>query len=145
MSKTRAKTPVWYWILAVIGLMWFAMGAFDYIATQYRFDFYIAEYTEEQLAYFYGFPAWYVAIWAISVWGAVAGAVLLLMRKKAASLMFLISLISFIIAAIYSYGFTNAMEMMGGIGTVIFSAVIFLSILGYFWLARSASASGILR
>ena len=145
MSKTRAKTPVWYWILAVIGLMWFAMGAFDYIATQYRFDFYIAEYTEEQLAYFYGFPAWYVAIWAISVWGAVAGAVLLLMRKKASSLMFLISLISFIIAAIYSYGFTNAMEMMGGIGTVIFSAVIFLSILGYFWLARSASASGILR
>jgi len=145
MSKTRAKTPVWYWILAVIGLMWFAMGAFDYIATQYRFDFYIAEYTEEQLAYFYGFPAWYVAIWAISVWGAVAGAVLLLMRKKASSLMFLISLISFVIGAIYSYGFTNAMEMMGGIGTVIFSAVIFLSILGYFWLARSASASGILR
>jgi len=145
MSDTHAKTPVWFWILSVIGLLWFAMGAFDYSATQYRFDFYIAEYTEEQLAYFYGFPAWYVAIWAISVWGAVAGAVLLLMRKKASSLMFLISLISFIIAAIYSYGFTNAMEMMGGIGTVIFSAVIFLSILGYFWLARSASASGILR
>lgn len=59
--------------------------------------------------------------------------------------MFLISLISFVIGAIYSYGFTNAMEIMGGIGPVIFSAVIFLSILGYFWLARTASANGILR
>lgn len=145
MSATREKTPVWFWILSVIGLLWFAMGAFDYSATQLRLDFYMSAFTEEQLAYFYGFPAWYEATWAISVWGAVAGAVLLLMRKKAASLMFLISLISFVIGAIYSYGFTNAMEMMGGIGSVIFSAVIFLSILGYFWLARSASASGILR
>ncbi|MBI1237536.1 MAG: hypothetical protein GC188_12710 [Alphaproteobacteria bacterium] len=144
MSDTRTKTPVWFWILSVIGLLWFAMGAFDYSATQLRLDFYMSAFTEEQLAYFYGFPAWYVATWAISVWGAVAGAVLLLMRKKAASLLFLISLISFVIGAIYSYGFTNAMEMMGGIGSVIFSGVIFLSILGFFWLARSASAGGIL-
>jgi hypothetical protein len=145
MPDAHEKAPIWFWILAVIGLLWFAMGAFDYSATQLQLDFYMSAFTEEQLAYFYGIPAWYVATWAISVWGAVAGAVLLLMRKKAASLMFLISLISFVIGAIYSYGFTNAMEIMGGIGPVIFSAVIFLSILGYFWLARSASASGILR
>ncbi|WP_109259264.1 hypothetical protein [Hyphobacterium indicum] len=145
MPDAHEKAPIWFWILAVIGLLWFAMGAFDYSATQLRLDFYMSAFTEEQLAYFYGFPAWYVATWAISVWGAVAGAVLLLMRKKAASLMFLISLISFVIGAIYSYGFTNAMEIMGGIGPVIFSAVIFLSILGYFWLARTASANGILR
>lgn len=145
MPDAHEKAPIWFWILAVIGLLWFAMGAFDYSATQLQLDFYMSAFTEEQLAHFYGFPAWYVATWAISVWGAVAGAVLLLMRKKAASLMFLISLVSFVIGAIYSYGFTNAMEIMGGIGPVIFSAVIFLSILGYFWLARTASANGILR
>lgn len=33
MTASQAKTPVWYWILAVIGLLWFAMGAFDYAAT----------------------------------------------------------------------------------------------------------------
>lgn len=144
MTEIHTKTPVWYWILAVIGLLWFAMGAFDYIATQYRFDFYIAERTEEQLAYFYGFPAWYVAIWALSVFTAFIGALLLLLRNKLASLFFFISLISYIIASIYSFGFTHAAAIMG-MGGVIFSAVIFLSIFGFFWLARTASAKGILK
>tara|TARA_R110002073_G_scaffold19336_12_gene70748 strand:- start:18891 stop:19325 length:435 start_codon:yes stop_codon:yes gene_type:complete len=144
MSVETRKTPIWFWILAVIGLLWFGMGAFDYIATQYRLDWYMAEYTEDQLAYYYGFPAWYVATWAISVFGSFIGAVLLLMRRKLASVAFLISLFSFVIAAIYSYGFSAAFEMMGAFGA-IFSVVIFLSILGYFWLARSASSRGILK
>lgn len=144
MSDTQVKTPVWFWILAVFGLLWFAMGAFDYSATQLRLDFYMSSFTEEQLAYFYGFPTWYVATWAISVWTSFVGALLLLMRMKWASLMFLISLISYVISAIYSFGFTDAFAMMG-VGGVIFSAVIFLSILGFFWLARSSSSSGILK
>ncbi|MEE2526909.1 hypothetical protein V0U79_11050 [Hyphobacterium sp. HN65] len=145
MFETQAKTPVWFWIVGVIGLLWFSMGAFDYVATQYRLDFYMSEFTPEQLEFFYGFPAWYKAIWAISVWTAVIGSVLLLIRNKLASLMFFISLISFIVSAIYSYGFTNAMEMMGGIGSIIFSIVIFLSVLAFFWLARWAAGKGILR
>lgn len=144
MSDTRAKTPVWFWILAVIGLLWFAMGAFDYSATQLRLDFYMASFTEEQLAYFYGFPSWYVAVWALSVWSSFIGAVLLILRMKMAATLFLLSLVTYIAAAIYSFGFTEAIAMMG-MGGVIFSVIIFLSILGYFWLARSASASGILK
>ena len=144
MSATHVKTPVWYWILAIIGLLWFAMGAFDYTATQYRLDFYMASFSEEQLAYFYGFPAWYVATWALSVWTSFIGAVLFILRMKLAATAFLVSLVTYIVAAIYSFGFTEAIAMMG-MGGVIFSAVIFLSILGYFWLARSASSNGILK
>lgn len=105
----------------------------------------MSNFTEEQLAYFYGFPSWYVATWAISVWGSFIGAILLLLRMKLASLLFLVSLISFIVGAIYSFGFTNGVEIMGGFGAVIFSAVIFVSILAYFWLARWASQRGILK
>lgn len=145
MTFSQAKTPVWYWILAVIGVLWFAMGAWDYSATQLRIDWYISNFTEEQQAYFYSFPAWYVATWAISVWGSFIGAILLLMRMKLASLLFLVSLISFIVGAIYSFGFTNGIEIMGGMAAIIFSIVIFLSVLGYFWLARWASQRGILK
>lgn len=145
MQLSQPKTPVWFWILGVVGLLWFAMGAFDYAATQLRLDFYMSSFTEEQLTYFYGFPAWYKATWAISVWGCFVGAILMLMRNKLASLAFFISLISFIIGAIYSFGFTNGMEIMGGLGALIFSIVIFLSILLFFWVARWASQKGILR
>jgi hypothetical protein len=144
MSDSHVKTPIWFWILAVIGLLWFAMGAWDYSATQLRFEWYLASFTEEQIAYFYSFPTWYVAVWALSVWGAFIGAVLLLLRMKLASLAFLISLITYIIGAIYSFGFTEWYAMMGMFG-LVFSIIIFLSLLGFFWMARSASSSGILR
>ena len=37
------------------------LGAFDYLATQLQFEPYMSQFTEEQLSYFYGFPAWAVA------------------------------------------------------------------------------------
>jgi hypothetical protein len=144
MSDSHVKTPVWFWILAIIGLLWFAMGAWDYSATQLRFEWYLASFTEEQIAYFYSFPTWYVAVWALSVWASFIGAVLLILRMKLASLAFLISLITYIIGAIYSFGFTEWYAMMGMFG-LVFSIVIFLSLLGFFWMARSASSSGILK
>jgi len=59
-------------------------------------------------------------------------------------LLFLVSIVCFVGSAIYSFGFTPAIEMMGIFG-VIFSAVIFLSLLGFFWMARWASSAGILK
>ncbi|WP_421790026.1 hypothetical protein [Hyphobacterium sp.] len=145
MQLSQTKTPFWYWILAVIGVLWFAGGAFDYTATKLQLDFYMSSFTEEQLAYFYGFPTWFVALWAISVWSAFVGAILLLLRMKLASLLFLISLVTYVISAIYSIGFTNGMEVMGGAGALIFSAAIVISLLVFFWLARWASLRGILK
>jgi len=56
MSDSHVKTPIWFWILAVIAVLWNAMGAWDYSATQLRLEWYLSGFTEEQLAYFYGFP-----------------------------------------------------------------------------------------
>jgi len=144
MSDTQVKTPVWFWILAVIAVLWNAMGAWDYSATQLRLEWYLSGFTEEQLAYFFGFPAWYEALWATAVWTAFLGSIALLLRRKFASILFLVSIICFIASAIYSFGFTPAIEMMG-IGGAIFSAIIFLSLLGFFWMARWASSAGIMK
>lgn len=145
MQLSQVKTPVWFWILAVIAVLWNAMGAWDYVATQFRFEPYLSEFTEEQLAFFFGFPVWYQAVWAIAVWSAFSASILMLLRRKLSAQLFLISIISFIVSAIYIYGFTNGLEIMGGPGPLIFSAVIFLSLLGFFWLARWAGQKGILR
>lgn len=145
MQLSQPKTPVWYWILAVIAVLWNAIGAFDYAATKLRLDFYMSAFTPEQLEFFYGFPAWYSAVWAIAVWTAFIGSLMLVFRMKLAALTFLISIVSFIVSAIYIYGFTNGLEIMGGFGALIFSGVIFVSLLVFFWLARWASLRGILK
>ena len=49
--------------------------------SQLRLESYMSQFTPEQLAYFYGFPAWAVAAWAIAVWSALLGSLCLLLRK----------------------------------------------------------------
>ena len=52
MNQTTVKTPVHLWIVGALSLIWNAVGAFDYAATQYRIESYMSQFTAEQLEYF---------------------------------------------------------------------------------------------
>ena len=77
-------TPKHLWVVGVLALLWNCMGAFDYVMTESRNASYLRGFTRQQLDYFFGFPAWVIACWAIAVWGGVAGSLLLLLRKRLA-------------------------------------------------------------
>jgi hypothetical protein len=119
------RIPVHLWIVGVVALLWNAMGAFDYLATQLELDFYMGAFNEEQLAYFYGFPKWVVAAWAFGVWGGVAGSIGLLLRKKWAVWAFGISFAGMAISSIHTVFLTNGFEMMGE-GSPIMTALVWV-------------------
>jgi len=74
-QATRSVRAPWHlWVIGVIALLWNAVGAFDYVMTKTKNAAYMSAFTPEQLAFFYGFPAWVIAAWAIAVWGGVFGA-----------------------------------------------------------------------
>ncbi len=81
MNGQTTKAPLHLWIVGVLAVLWNAIGAFDYSATQLRIEAYMSAFTPEQLEYFYSFPAWAVAAWAFGVWGALLGSIALLLRK----------------------------------------------------------------
>lgn len=139
-----AKTPIWFYLVAVVAVLWNAMGVFDYIMTQYRVESYMAAFTEAQLAYFFGFPAWYVAIWATAVFAALAASLFLVVRMKLAAPLFALSAILFVINAVYVFGFTAALEIMG-VGNVVFSALIFATLVGLWWFSRMSERRGWLK
>ena len=124
-SGTRPRTPVHLWIIGVLALLWNMMGAFDYLATKLQLDFYMSQFSEEQLAYFYGFPAWVVAAWAFAVWGALAGSVGLLLRRKWSVWAFVVSIAGMVVTTIYNFGMTNGAEIMGS-GAMVFSVIIWV-------------------
>ncbi len=74
----RPKTPVWFWIVGVVALIWNGFGAVDYTLTQMGNEAYLSAFTEEQLAFYLGFPLWYEAVWALAVWSAMLGSAALL-------------------------------------------------------------------
>ena len=133
MSETNEtdveRTPWHLWVIGVVALLWNAMGALDYVMTQTRNEGYMSNFTPEQLSFFYGFPAWVDAAWAIAVWGGVLGALLLLIRRRYAVWVFLASLIAMVITAFQNYVLSNGMEIIGDAFTLGFTAAIFLAAL----------------
>jgi hypothetical protein len=49
MNDAAAKTPVHLWITGIATLLWNAMGTFDYLATRFRLESYMSQFTPEQL------------------------------------------------------------------------------------------------
>ncbi len=138
-----AQTPKHLWIVGTVTLLWNVMGAFDYVLTETRNESYMGAFTPEQLEFFYGFPTWVVAFWAIAVWGGLLGSGLLLLRKSLAFPVFVASFVSMSITAIRNYGLSNAFDVLG-VGGLIFSVLIFLVALGLVFYAKAMRERGVL-
>lgn len=143
-ATTPKRTPWHLWVVGILGTLWNCVGAFDYLMTQTRNASYMGQFTPEQLEYFYGFPAWLVAFWAIAVWGGVAGTLLILARRRWAVPVLLVSFASMVVTSIHNFLLSNGMEIMGT-GAVAFSAVIFLIALGLWLYARAMARAEVLR
>jgi hypothetical protein len=144
---TPASKAVWHlWAVGVLSLLWNAVGAFDFCMTESRNADYLKGFTPAQIEFFHGFPFWVVAAWGIAVWGGVLGSVLLLARRRAAVPVFLVSLLAMVLTAVHNYLLSDWLKVAGGgVGPLIFSAVIFVICLVLWLYAKSIRAQGVLR
>ena len=139
----RARTPVHLWIVGVLALLWNAVGAFDYLATEMRLDFYMSQLSQAQLDYFYGFPAWVVACWAIAVWGSLLASIGLLLRRRWSVWLFGLALVGMAATTVHNFLLTNGAEIMGS-GAAVFTVVIWVIAVGLFVYARWMAKRGVL-
>lgn len=144
MRSPVEATPRHLWVIGVVALLWNAMGAFDYVMTQTRNEMYLSAFTPEQLEFFFTFPAWVDAAWAVAVWGGVLGCLLLLIRKRLAVWMFLASFGAMVITSFHNYVLSNGLEVVGDPFSLVFTAVIFLIALALFLYARAMQKRRIL-
>jgi len=149
MSEPNAgaapKVSWHFWVVGIGGLLWSAIGAFDYVMSQTHNEAYMKAFTPEQLEFFYSLPAWVVACWAIGVWGGVVGCLLLILRKGAAVPVLLASLVGAILTFIHNFLLSNGMEAMGGgASAAVFPVIILLISLGLWWYARAMKQKGVL-
>jgi len=97
------RTPLHLWLVGVLSLLWSGFGAFDFIQTTTRGEAYMREsgFGDDMIAYFNAMPGWMYAPWAMGVWGAVLGSILLLARSRWALHALLISLVGAVISLLY--------------------------------------------
>ena len=146
MTDTMTTRTPWHlWVVGVVAALWNAFGCVDYFMTQTRRDEWFAQMgmTETQLTYFNAMPAWTHAAWAIGVWGGLLGALLLLLRRKWAMPVFVVSFLGWLAGAVYAFALSDGMEAMGPMWPmqiVIGGACVF-----FVWYARMMSQKGVLR
>lgn len=144
-TKT-ARTPLHLWVVGVLSLLWNAYGAYDYLMTQTGGDAYLRsmKMTETQIAYFHTMPTWTHGAWAIGVWGAIAGSVLLLLRREWALHAFVASLAGLAASLVYTFLLSDGGELMGPQASVMY-VVITAACLVFVWYAWAMKKKGVLR
>jgi len=141
MSQTKWH----FWVIGVVALVWNAVGALDYLMTQTQNESYMSGFTPVQLEFFYGLPAWTIAAWAIGVWGGVVGAILLLLKRRAAIWAFAASIAGIVVTNFQNYALANGMEVAGDAFSLGLSAAIFVIAIALFLYARAMHQRGVLR
>ena len=144
-TSMTTRTPWYLWVVGIVAALWNGFGCYDYVMTQTNRDQWFEQMgmTPDQLAYFNAMPSWTHAAWAIGVWGGLLGAILLLLRRKVAVPVFVLSFLGWLAGAVYAFGMSNGMEVMGDMWwmqLIIGAACVF-----FVWYAWTMSKKGVLR
>ena len=140
------KTPWHIWVVGGVSTLWNLGGVVDYLMSQLAVEAYMGAMTPEQRAYFEGLPTWAVVFWALGVWGAILGSVLLLLRSRYAVSAFAVSLIGLLVNTMHLFASqgAGAVELLGQ-GALAFTGVLIIVALGLWLYARTMARSGVLR
>lgn len=140
------KVPIRYWFISCMGALWFAMGALDCVMISYKIPAYMETMPEDLRYWFDRRPVWFTGVWAISVWSALLGSFLLLLRRRQALRLFVLALVGFIIAALWAYLSEAAnMAHMQSTITHIFNGLILFSLVYFIFFCRRYIQTGVLR
>jgi hypothetical protein len=139
------RTPWHLWVVGGLSLLWNLFGVYDLTMTLSQGEEYLRsmKMTDPQVAYFNAMPAWVYAPWALGVFGAAMGSILLLLRRRWALHAFVLSLVGLLISMVYTFLLSDGGRVMGDAN--YFQIVILAACLFFVWYAWRMTKRGVLR
>lgn len=144
-TTAQRSVPVHLWIVGLLALLWNAFGCYDYLKTMSGDQAYLSQFPADMIAYWESLPAWIGGMWALGVWGGLAGAVLLLMRSRFAVWAFAASLVGAVVAFGYEMFATEMPASMTGGMMAIMPWVIMAIAAFLLWYSWTMEKKGVLR
>ncbi|MRH99382.1 hypothetical protein GH721_02455 [Kriegella sp. EG-1] len=138
-NTSIVKPPLWFWIISVIALLWNLMGVGAYLADAFMSIEDLEALTQAQRELHESQPAWVTACYATAVWAGTLGCIFLLMRKKWARPVLLVSLLGVIGQQIYMKFLSNTYEVYGGAAMLLPIMVIIIAVALVFFARLSES------
>jgi hypothetical protein len=139
--NVQTKAPWHLWVVGILTLLWNAVGVFSYMMTRLnRLE--DLDMTPDQIAFFDSFPAWSNALWALGVWGAFLGSILLLFRSRWAVSSIAISVVGLVGTTIYQ---NFMIEVPEELQSLPLNIMIWATTLFMLWYAHRMTKQGVLR
>ncbi len=95
------------------------MGIIAYLGQAYMTDADLAALSENEQALYANVPAWVTAAFAIAVFGGTLASIALLLRKKIAKTLFIISIIGILVQMSYNLFMSDVMKVYGPGGMIM--------------------------
>ncbi len=141
-DQSTVKPPVWFWVVAAIGLVWNLFGVMAYLGSVYMPPEAFEALDPDRQAFIENTPSWVTAAFAIAVFAGTIGCLLLLFRKRLALPLLGASLGGILVQQYYGFIGSNALEVYGtGEGLVLPLVVLIFAIL-LIVLGRRAARNG---
>jgi len=138
----NVKPPVWFWVFAILLLLWEAIGVYACVA-QLRMG---AESWPTGMEYdrrlYLSMPVWYNWVYILATFCGLFGALALVLRRAFAVPFYLVSLVAIVVMFGYVFATTDVIAHKGFMAAAGFPIVIFLLGLFAVWLSRTARARG---
>jgi hypothetical protein len=138
-------TPLHFWIVGILALLWNGFGCFDYFMTETANQAYLSKMPADAVAYSNALPAWLTAMWALGVWGGLAGAILLLMRSRYSVWLFALSCFGAVVGLGYQMFMTEMPASMKEGAMAFMPWLIIVITIFLLWYSRSMEKKGVLR
>jgi len=138
------SVPKYYWIASGLALLWAIAGCAAYLSQVGMSPEDLAKLPQGQRDIWLAMPGWVIAAYAVAVWSALGGTLGLLLRRRWARLLLLISLIGIIVQFGWTFLATPVLQTEGTMSAA-FPLFILLAGISMLMLARIADNNGWLR
>lgn len=141
MNSIARTAASWHlWVVGILTLLWNSVGVMSYMMTELS-QLASLGMTPDQIAYFDSFPAWATAVWALGVWGAFFGSILLLLRSRLAVTAIVVAVVGLIGTTIYQNFMT---QVPAELQSLALDLTIWATTLFMLWYAVKMRREGIL-
>ena len=141
-DEIAVKPPTWYWIVAVLALLWTLLGCATYVMQAYGLGAGMeAGMTDAQRTLDASMPAWVTGAYAIAVFAGALGCIGLLIRKRWAKMLLLVSLVAALAQQFWVFALSDAIALLGSSAAILPICVILIAIATY-WFASHADKKG---
>lgn len=137
----KTSIPKWFWVISILALLWYLMDMSAYVMRTFMLQDMLMNMPEEQQRLYITMPSWVNAVFAAEVFGGLFGSICLLLKRRFALTLYLISIVGVLLQTSYIYFLSDAIQVIGQ-AVIIMPLIAILIGIGMILFSKSAIVKG---